>query len=282
MKQIILSFILIIYSINTFPQYINYNLTNQSETLLSSNNELNLSKMNDTSAFYKSELGFTTGFNWFSLFTPKKENKEYGDLDYLYYYDNYIASVFYIRNYNQILSLGLEIANTATKLKTKSADVIGAMGHKYQDLDYNINYLNFILLLQFNIFSKNKIDININLNPYISYIIYSKVTGYIESWSTIILQDSLGNLFSRPSHSIINLNESPIKDINKLLRGFRIGYDIEYAYKPNVSFLFANYFCYTTSTNISCSNCEGKWRSIAFSLGIIYKFNKSYEKNNIN
>lgn len=44
MKQIILSFILIIYSINTFPQYINYNLTNQSETLLSSNNELNLSK----------------------------------------------------------------------------------------------------------------------------------------------------------------------------------------------------------------------------------------------
>jgi O-antigen ligase len=63
MKQIILSFILIIYSINTFPQYINYNLTNQSETLLSSNNELNLSKMNDTSAFYKSELGFTTRFS---------------------------------------------------------------------------------------------------------------------------------------------------------------------------------------------------------------------------
>jgi hypothetical protein len=132
--------------------------------------------------------------------------------------------------------------------------------------------------LQFNIFSKNKIDININLNPYISYIIYSKVTGYIESWSTIILQDSLGNLFSRPSHSIINLNESPIKDINKLLRGFRIGYDIEYAYRPNVSFLFANDFYYNniSNLNITC-NCEGKWRSIAFSLGVIYKFNKTYE-----
>ena len=69
--------------------------------------------MNDTSAFYKSELGFTTGFNWFSLFTPKKENKEYGDLDYLYYYDNYIASVFYIRNYNQILSLGLDFISSS-------------------------------------------------------------------------------------------------------------------------------------------------------------------------
>lgn len=56
MKKIIFLLILIIYSINVFPQYLDYKLTNQSETLSFNNNELYLPEMTDKSTFYKSEI----------------------------------------------------------------------------------------------------------------------------------------------------------------------------------------------------------------------------------
>jgi hypothetical protein len=267
MKQIILSFILIIYSINIFPQYINYNPTNKYETLLSSNNELNLSKMNDTSAFYKSEIGFTTGFNWFSLFTYIVDP----DHEYLYYYDNYIVSLFYVRNLGKIFSLGFELSNTTTKLNTKSTSRF-----IYYKLNYYINYLNFLPLFRFNILTIGKFNINLKINPYFSYIIYSKEIGEIQKYPIMNIKNNSNNYIM--NSKLYPINQSPAKDLNKFFHGFRLGYNIEYAYRPNVSFLFANDFYYNniSNLNITC-NCEGKWRSIAFSLGVIYKFNKTYE-----
>jgi hypothetical protein len=61
-----------------------------------------------------SEIGFTAGYNWHSLFTDVVDP----DYEYLYYHDSYIVSFFYLKNFGKILSLGLAVSNTNTKFET--------------------------------------------------------------------------------------------------------------------------------------------------------------------
>ncbi len=217
---------------------------------------------------YKSEIGFTAGYNWFSLFDYNKNNNVYN-------YDNgYAVSIFYTKNFNHKIALGLTMENTATKIKTDVTEKTGYLCSLREKLDYDINYLNLSFLLKLNLINNKKFNLGLNLGPYMGGIVYSKVTGEVETMEYEMLRDT-NYLFNIPSPqpSSYEVDESPILNSFNLLTGFKIGYDLRFNLEDNLSILFQNNFCYTKSGNFyKLSNGKEYFNNISFSLGMIYKF----------
>jgi len=274
MKQIILSFILIIYSINTFPQYINYNLTNQSETLSSSNNELNLSKMTDTSAFYKSEIGFTAGFNRCIFYNFCEDCEGCDDEDYKPYI-NYSFSFFYKEKTGDKTYVGIELENAAFKIKAKTFS-FDLMYYYKQNVEYYINDIKIFFLFGSKIIDAKNIDLNFDIGPCVSYQLYSKAKGNAEKEIWVQHQDTAGNIIMVPELRRYSFVESPTKDFEKFNIGMRLDYNIEIFLNERLSLMFVNnYFLGILET---FNLCNKKLWDITFSLGVIYKFNKTYQK----
>jgi len=254
MEKSFITILFISFSISVFSQSIDSNITDQSE------------------------IGITGGYQFFKIF---KNN----DIDTTkHYYDNYSVSIFYLHDLTKIFSSGIEIENTAIKMNSEYSETSywgsAFLGHYeayyYENLDYNLNNLNFFVLLHFNLISKNKIRLSLNIDPYFSYTIYSKVKGMIEQTEFITVYDTAyGHEVVNPELRTHDINESP--NIEKINLGFKLGYNLEFNISQNISLLFIHNYYFIKNNTLN--NKPRNLQSMKLSLGLCYRFtNKNLKK----
>jgi len=139
---------------------------------------------------------------------------------------------------NNKFSLGLALENAATKIQTDVTEKTGYLCSLREKLDYDINYLNLSFLFKLNLINNRKFNFDLNLGPYIGGIVHSSVTGQVEKMDYEMLRDT-NYLFNIPSPlpSSYEVDESPILNSFNLFTGFKIGYDLQFNLKDNLSIL---------------------------------------------
>jgi hypothetical protein len=179
----------------------------------------------------------------------------------------------------KIFSTGIEIENTAMKMNSEFSQITlwgsAALGHHddyyYENLDYYINNLNFFILLHFNLISKNKFRFSLNFDPYFSYTIYSRTTGHIEKTEFNVVWDHPSGFYTvNEELKQYDIKESPIKNIEKVSLGAKLGYDLEFNISHNISLLFVHNYYFIKHNTLN--NNPSYLQSMKLSMGAIYNF----------